>query len=84
MQLSKISVCSIGQVATLAILPARSAFAWGNEGHEIVALIAAHYLTPAATSQVNAMLARDTQNTLTAYDIASEATWADAVRSCGV
>ncbi len=57
----------------------RPALAWGDDGHKVVALIADHYLTPAARKQVDAMLAADTDN-LTAHDIASEATWADKFR----
>jgi hypothetical protein len=33
------------------------ASAWGDEGHEIIALIAQAYLSPAASRQVNALLA---------------------------
>jgi hypothetical protein len=57
----------------------RTALAWGDEGHKIVALIAEHYLDPAVRDRVSAMLAADTDN-LTAHDIASEATWADKYR----
>jgi hypothetical protein len=62
----------------VAALPQRAA-AWGDDGHKAVALIAQHYLTPAARKQVNAMLAADT-DPLTKHDIASEATWADKYR----
>jgi hypothetical protein len=55
------------------------ALAWGDDGHKTVALIAEHYLTPAAKKQVDAMLAADTDE-LTKHDIASEATWADRYR----
>jgi hypothetical protein len=58
---------------------ARTAFAWGDAGHEIVALIAEHYLDPAVRDKVSAMLAADTDS-LIAHDIASEATWADKYR----
>ena len=61
-----------------ALLPAK-AFAWDEEGHKIVALIADHYLDPAVKRKVDAMLAADT-DTLTQHDIASEAVWADAHR----
>ncbi len=61
-----------------ALLPAK-AFAWDEEGHKIVALIADHYLDPAVKQKVDAMLAADT-DTLTQHDIASEAVWADAHR----
>ena len=50
-----------------------------RRGHEIVALIADHYLDPAVKQKVHAMLAADTDN-LSAHDIASAATWADKYR----
>jgi hypothetical protein len=52
---------------------------WGDEGHEVIGLIADHYLEPAVRSRVQAMLARDGTG-LTATDIAHEATWADKYR----
>ncbi len=69
--------------AALAImaLPA-PAFAWGNEGHETIALIARSYLTPDVRAKVDALLASD-PDTLTAPDMASRATWADAWRNSG-
>jgi hypothetical protein len=60
------------------LLPGK-AFAWDEEGHKIVALIADHYLDPAVKQKVDAMLAADT-DTLTKHDIASEAVWADMHR----
>jgi hypothetical protein len=56
------------------------AFAWGFEGHEIVAAIARGYLTPDVRGKVDQMLAAD-QDTLTAHDMLTEATWADRYRS---
>ncbi len=35
--------------------------AWGDDGHKVVALIAQHYLTPAAKKQVDVILAADTE-----------------------
>jgi S1/P1 Nuclease len=71
------------QIVFLSIfmLPVLSqqASAWGDDGHKVIALIAQHYLTPAARKQVDAILAVDT-DPLTAHDIASEATWADKWR----
>jgi S1/P1 Nuclease len=55
------------------------AFAWGDEGHMTVALIAEHYLQSGVKTQIMAMLAADTDN-LTKHDLASEATWADKYR----
>jgi hypothetical protein len=36
------------------------AFAWGDKGHEIIALIAERYLDPAARANVAMLLAADT------------------------
>jgi len=56
-----------------------SAFAWGDEGHEIVALIADHYLTDVARQKAEAMIAAD-PTTFTEHELAAEATWADRFR----
>jgi hypothetical protein len=55
------------------------AAAWGDDGHEAVALIAQAYLDPAVRQKVNALLAAD-PDSLTAHDMASAATWADKLR----
>jgi hypothetical protein len=55
------------------------AWSWGDEGHEIVGLIAAHYLESSARNQLSALLASD-HSGLTDTGIASESTWADAYR----
>lgn len=60
----------------IAYLTSGSAFAWGNEGHQIVALIAERNLTVAAKSKVDALLALEPGSTL-----ASISTWADEHRS---
>jgi hypothetical protein len=56
----------------LAVTAPHPAFAWGDEGHEIIALIAEQYLDPAARSKVAMLLAADT-DTFTAHDILSRA-----------
>jgi len=69
--------------ALIAFLPVRAAFAWGPEGHRVVALIADRLLQqsePEVRAKVQALLATDKDNRLTKSDIASEATWADALR----
>lgn len=66
-------------VSAAATTVLNQAKAWGDEGHEIVALIADRFLDPAVKAKVHAMLASDTDS-LTAHDIASEATWADKYR----
>lgn len=67
---------------SLAIVMPAQAMAWGSEGHEIIADIARDYLTPDVRAKVDALLATDT-DTLTAPDMASRATWADAWRGAG-
>ncbi|MBS0420136.1 MAG: S1/P1 nuclease [Proteobacteria bacterium] len=57
------------------------AFAWGDEGHEVAALIAKHYLDPAVATKVNTLLASDTTQLTTTTNIDSEATWADHYRA---
>jgi hypothetical protein len=64
---------------TIMLVP-QYAFAWGDEGHKIVALIAEHYLTDDVRKTVASMLAAD-PDPLTQHDIASEATWADKYRT---
>jgi hypothetical protein len=56
-----------------------SAFAWGDEGHEVIGLIADHYLEPDVRNRVQSILAGDDSG-LTSKDIAHESTWADKYR----
>lgn len=60
----------------LILLAPVTAFAWGHEGHEIVARIAAKELTPKARAGVLALLGGSDAESAMA-DVAS---WADAVR----
>ena len=55
------------------------AFAWGNEGHQIIALIAQTMLTERTTEAVQGLLAED-KDGLTKSDFPSRATWADEYR----
>jgi S1/P1 Nuclease len=55
------------------------ALAWGDEGHEVIALIAQSRLDPGARKNVDALLAADTDS-LTEHNIAAAATWADKFR----
>jgi hypothetical protein len=73
------SILATAMLCGIALTASQQAWAWDDEAHEIVALIADHYLTPAAHEQVAALLAADTDK-LTRHDIASEATWADRYR----
>ena len=53
--------------------------AWGDEGHQVVALIAQRFLDPVARAKVAALLAAD-PDTLTRPTIQDAATWADRYR----
>jgi hypothetical protein len=64
----------------LNIASSLPALAWGDEGHEVIALIAQTHLDPTALKKVSALLAADTDS-LTSHDIAAEATWADKLRN---
>jgi S1/P1 Nuclease len=55
------------------------AYAWGDDGHKTVALIAEQFLDPAVKKKITAMLAAD-PDSLTPHDFASAATWADKCR----
>jgi hypothetical protein len=61
----------------------RTALAWGDDGHKVVALIAQSFLETDVRKRVNALLAADTDS-LTAHDIASAATWAGKFRDSNV
>src|SRR5690349_1234185 len=56
------------------------AHAWGDEGHEVVGLIAEHYLSPGVLTKVNQILATDTTGLTPNTQIDQEATWADKFR----
>jgi nuclease S1 len=67
----------------LNLFEPRAARAWGDEGHQVVALIAQSFLDPDVRKRVTALLAAD-PDTLTSHDIASEATWADKFRDANI
>lgn len=69
---------AVALAASVCLLP-QSALAWGDEGHEIIALVGERFLDPAVREKIAGMLAADPDN-LTAHDIASAATWADRYR----
>jgi hypothetical protein len=66
-------------LACCMLLRGGNCFAWGDDGHEVVALIAEHYLTPATRQRVAATLT-DTSGPLPTPDIESASTWADRYR----
>src|SRR5579863_7769955 len=61
-------------LALIGLVPSE-AFAWGSEGHRIVAEIAEQYLDPAAVHEVRELLAIENKTTL-----AQVASWADDIR----
>ena len=64
-------IVALAMLCGIALTAPQPALAWGDEAHEIVALLADHYLDPAVHDQVAAMLAAGTDK-LTRHDIASE------------
>lgn len=70
---------TLAAAVMLLALRCPAAFAWGDEGHEAIGLIAERHLEPEVLRRVNELLASDDSG-LTATDIAHEATWADKYR----
>src|SRR5215471_12534600 len=76
------SVLCLAVAATVVLQPTES-WAWGDEGHRIIAVVAKQLLQaqdPAILKKVVEILATDKSNKWTKTDIGSEATWADALR----
>lgn len=72
--------CSLaGFILISHLLPTDRLFAWGDQGHEIVAVIAYARLTPPVRNKVDVLLAAD-RDELTARDFISRSTWADKFR----
>jgi hypothetical protein len=83
MKKSYFNCAALGVATLFCISSAKPASAWGDEGHEVVALVAQSFLDQDVRKRVTAILAADTDN-LTAHDIASAATWADKYRDANV
>ena len=67
---------TVGFLALLSsALAPSSAWAWGNEGHQIIALIAADRLSPATRAEVADLLGGDARPTME-----NVSTWADYIR----
>ncbi|MGH8151097.1 MAG: S1/P1 nuclease [Steroidobacteraceae bacterium] len=63
-----------------SLLGAGPALAWGNEGHRIVALIAADGLSPAARAEVARLLGPDDRDADVRDAMEAVSTWADDIR----
>jgi hypothetical protein len=70
---------ALAAVVCLSFIAPR-ALAWGDEGHEIVARIADHYLEPGVRTKVQSLLSGDRTRLTRDKGIAAEATWADKFR----
>lgn len=66
--------------AAFAVALAGPAFAWGDLGHQVTALIAYQHLNAKARTALDVLLASDTDS-LTPPDFASRTTWADRYRT---
>jgi hypothetical protein len=64
----------------LTILRPETGHCWGDQGHEIIGLIAEHYLEPTVRSRAVTLLAQDASGLTRGTGIAEEATWADKFR----
>lgn len=71
---NRVKATALSLIALMLVfnLPAKT-FAWGNEGHKIVANIATRLLTPQARNQVEDILASN-------ESLVSVALWADSIR----
>jgi S1/P1 Nuclease len=78
-----IAAGTLALALTANLAQPRTALAWGDDGHKVVALIAQSFLETDVRKRVNALLAADTDS-LTAHDIASAATWADKFRDSNI
>jgi S1/P1 Nuclease len=67
-------------VGLMILLRPATGRCWGDEGHEIVGLIADHYLEPTVRARAIALLAQDTSGLTRGTGIAAQATWADKFR----
>lgn len=68
------AVIGLLALSTSALLPS-GAWAWGGEGHRIIALIAADRLTPVARAEVSDLLGGDARASMEEVS-----TWADEIR----
>jgi hypothetical protein len=71
---------TIAVLGSLLLLRPSAGRCWGEEGHQIVGLIALHYLKPPARTRVTALLAGDSSGLTRTTGIADESDWADKFR----
>src|ERR1700722_13777632 len=73
-------LCWVAVALLGAALMPRWAHAWGDEGHEIVALIADHYLDAPVRAKVQALLLTDQTGLVPDTSMTTESIWADRYR----
>jgi hypothetical protein len=71
------------RILALLILAAWPLKGWGDEGHEVVARIAAQHLTPIAQAQIATLLEVENNPQSVADALAKAATWADQNKAEG-
>jgi hypothetical protein len=80
----KRSYCTkLGMMCAILLMSRGPGYSWGDEGHKIVATVAANILkteSPATVQKINALLATDNTRLLPDDGIASDATWTDKFR----
>ena len=69
---------AIAAIAAAVVMPS-AAWAWGNEGHEVIALIAASELSPAAKAKVEQLLGGDAASAM-----ADVSTWSPVKNAQGI
>jgi hypothetical protein len=73
----------VGVTCAALLMSVVPGFGWGDEGHEIVGIVASNILkteSPETLERINALLAMDRTGLVPGTGIASEATWADKFR----
>lgn len=81
LSIKKLNVGRAIAVSALALVSVGPAFAWGSEGHRLVARVAAAHLTSPAREHVAALLGVDASDLDVLTDaMAKAATWADEVK----
>ena len=71
-----VAACVVGLMGLSALLAPAAAYAWGADGHRLVASLAYEGLSPRATKFVDALLSLEPGST-----IESIATWADEIKA---
>jgi len=72
-----------GLTASILGVLSAPALAWGDLGHQVVGLIADHYLDASVRQKVHTMLSGDTSGLAQWTSLSDEATWADKYRDAG-